>query len=147
MFEAIKLYFTNKSYYEQRKRYIKLQKKYRNKLKKQAKEFCPWSGYYMHEMIKIMLNFYHETYLAGDCCWSEEGRIKKIAAQTKKALNYAADLDNYEDMDTDELLALVEKEPGFQKYVEKWEKKTDTKVENKMLLSGIAWDYLEKKIH
>ena len=94
-----------------------------------------------------MLNFYHETYLAGDCCWSEEGRIKKIAAQTKKALNYAADLDNYEDMDTDELLALVEKEPGFQKYVEKWEKKTDTKVENKMLLSGIAWDYLEKKIH
>ena len=145
MFEAIKLYFTNKSYYEQRKRYIKLQKKYRNKLKKQAKEFCPWSGYYMHEMIKIMLNFYHETYLAGDCCWSEEGRIKKIVAQTKKALNYAADLDNYEDMDTDELLALVEKEPGFQKYVEKWEKKTDTKVENKMLLSGIAWDYLEKK--
>ena len=45
MFKNIKLYFTDKPLYEQRKRYSKLQKEYRNKLKKQAKEFRPWSGW------------------------------------------------------------------------------------------------------
>ena len=81
MFGIIKLYFTDRSYYEQRKRYLKLQKAVRKKLKNQIKSFCPWSGYYLHEMIKTMLEFYHKTYLAGDCCWSEEERIENIHAR------------------------------------------------------------------
>lgn len=144
MFKILKLYFTNRSYYNQRKRYKKLQKEYRKKLMKQAKEFCPWSGWYMHAMMKTMLEFYYKTYEAGNCCWSVEERIKKIAAQTKKALDYAHDLDTYEDLGEEELLAIAEKEYGFKKYVEKWEKKTGTKANSK-LMYGIAFDYYEKK--
>lgn len=143
-FKIIKLYFTERDYYEQRKRYMKLQKKYRKDLKKQSKEFCPWSGYYMHKMITTMLEFYLKTYEARDCCWSEENRVKKIASQLKKALQYANDLDTYEDLEEEELLAIADKEPGFKKYVEKWEKKTGTKA-NPKLMYGIAWDYFEKK--
>jgi hypothetical protein len=143
-FKIIKLYFTERDYYEQRKRYMKLQKKYRKDLKRQSKEFCPWSGYYMHKMITTMLEFYLKTYEACDCCWSEENRVKKIASQLKKALQYANDLDTYEDLDEEELLAIADKEPGFKKYVEKWEKKTGTKA-NPKLMYGIAWDYFEKK--
>ena len=146
MFTGIKLYFTNRPYYEQWKRYTKLQKEYRKKLKKQAKEFCPWSGWYMNEMIKTMLEFYNKTYTAGDCCWSEDSRVQKIANQTKNALDCAQDLDTYEDLSEEELIAIAEKEYGFKKYLEKWEKKTglDTK-EKPALLYGVACDYYEKK--
>lgn len=146
MFRGIKLWFTDRNYYYQRKRYMKLQKAYRRKLIKQAKEFCPWSGWYMHEMMKTMLEFYNKTYEAGDCCWSIEEQVKKIAAQTKRALDYAQDLDIYEDLDEEELIAIAEKEYGFKKYLEKWEKKTglDTK-EKPALLYGVAWAYFEKK--
>ena len=153
MFKAIKrffyeitLFFTNKSHYYERKRYLKRQKAVRKELKKQVKEFCPWSGYYMHKMICTMLEFYNKTYEAGDCCWSTEERVKKISAQTKKALDYAHDLDTYEDLGEAELIAIAEKEPSFKKYLEKWEKKTglDTK-ETPALLYGVAFDYFEKK--
>ena len=113
MFKSLKLWFTDREHYYQRKRYCKLQKEYRNKLIKQAKEFCPWSGWYMNEMVKTMLEFYHRTYAAGDNCWSEESRIKKIANQVEKALQAAQNLDTYEDLGADELIALAEKEPGF----------------------------------
>ena len=144
MFKTLKLYFTNRPYYNQRKQYNKLQKEYRKKLVEQAKEFCPWSGWYMHAMMKTMLEFYHKTYEAGNCCWSVKERVKKIAAQTKKALDYAHDLDTYEDLDKEELLAVAEKEYGFKKYIEKWEKKTGTTA-NPTLMYGIAYDYYEKK--
>lgn len=148
MFKSLKLWFTDREHYYQRKRYCKLQKEYRNKLIKQAKEFCPWSGWYMNEMVKTMLEFYHRTYTAGDNCWSEEGRIKKIANQVEKALQAAQNLDTYEDLGVDELIALVEKEPGFLKYLEKWEKKTGLKTDKadrKYLLYGVAEAYFEKK--
>lgn len=148
MFRAIKLYFTDRNYYHQRKRYMKLQKEFRNKLIKQAKEFCPWSGWYMNEMVKTMLEFYNKTYTAGDCCWSDKCRVQQIANQTDKALQAAAELDTYEDLDTDELIALAEKEPGFTKYLEKWEKKLGLKVnkdDRKYLLYGVVCDYYEKK--
>jgi hypothetical protein len=64
MFRTLKLYFTNRPYYEQWKRYKKLQKTMRKKLVQQAKEFCPWSGAYLHDMVKTMLEFYYETYKA-----------------------------------------------------------------------------------
>lgn len=144
LFTSIKLRFTEKPYHKQWKRYMKRQKVFRKELVKQAKEFCPWSGYYLHKMITTMLEFYHKTYAAGDCCWSEENRVKKIASQLEKALQYANDLDTYEDLDEEELLAIADKEPGFKKYVEKWEKKTGTKA-NPQLMYGIAWDYFEKK--
>jgi hypothetical protein len=148
MFKSLKLWFTDREHYYQRKRYGKLQKEYRNKLIKQAKEFCPWSGWYMNEMVKTMLEFYHRTYTAGDNCWSEESRIKKIANQVEKALQAAQNLDTYEDLGADELIALAEKEPGFLKYLEKWEKKTGLKTDKadrKYLLYGVAEAYFEKK--
>jgi hypothetical protein len=79
-------------------------------------------------------------------CWSAEERVKKIANQTKKALDYANDLDIYEDLEKEELISIAEKEPGFKKYLEKWEKKTglNTK-ESPSLLYGVAYDYFEKK--
>ena len=148
MFNMIKLYFTNRDYYYQHKRYRKLQKDYRKKLIKQSKEFCPWSGWYLNEMVKTMLEFYNKTYAAGDCCWSERCRVQAIANETKKALAQAEALDTYEDLDIDELITLAEKEPGFTKYLEKWEKKSGLKVnkdDRKYLLYGVACDYYEKK--
>ena len=64
--------------------------------------------------------------------------------QLEKTLQYAKALDTHEDMEEAELLAIAEKEPGFKKYVEKWENKTGTKA-NPTLMYGIAWDYFEKK--
>ena len=145
LINGIKLYFTNRPYYEQWKRYTKLQKNFRKKLMKQAREFCPWSGWYMNEMITTMLNFYHKTYLAGDCCWSEDTRIQRIANQIGKAVQAAASLATYEDLEVDELLKMAEAEPGFVKYLEKWENKNDLKAEDKILLYGVACDYYEKK--
>ena len=145
MFRTIKLWFTDRNYYYQRKRYMKLQKEYRKKLIKQAKEFCPWSGWYLNEMVKTMLEFYNKTYTAGDCCWSEKCRVHRIAAETEKALRAAQDLDTYEDLDTDELIKLAEAEPGFIKFKEAWEKRTGITSETKMQLYSIAWDYYEKK--
>lgn len=145
MFKSIKLWFTDRDYYYQRKRYMKLQKEYRKKLIKQAKEFCPWSGWYLNEMVKTMLEFYNKTYVAGDCCWSEKCRVQRIAAETEKALKHAQDLDTYEDLDTNELLARAEAEPGFVKYLEKWRKKLDTKTEDRRLLYGVACSYYEAK--
>lgn len=144
MFKELKLYFTNRTRYNQWRRYKKIQKAYRKKLIKQAKEFCPWSGWYMHKMTTTMLEFYHKTYTAGDLCYSEESRIKKIANQTEKALEFAYNLDTYEDLPEEELVAIAEKEPGFKKYLEKWEKKFGTKA-NPKLIYGIAYDYFEKK--
>ena len=144
MFKGLKLYFTNKTRHKQWRRYKKLQKAYRKQLIKQAKAFCPWSGWYMHKMMTTMLEFYHKTYAAGDLCFSEESRVKKIANQTEKALEYAHSLDTYEDLSEEELIAIAEKEYGFRKYVEKWEKKTGTKA-NPKLVYGIAYDYFEKK--
>ena len=145
MFNSIKLFFTDRDYYYQRKRYRELQKEYRKKLVKQAKKFCPWSGWYLNEMVKTMLEFYNKAYAAGDCCWSEKSRIQKIANQTGKALQAAKDLATYEDLEVEELLKMAQAEPGFVKFLEKWEKKNDLKVEKEPLLHGIACDYYEKK--
>lgn len=146
MFKTLKLYFTDRPYYEQVKRFNKLQKEYRKKLVKQAKEFRPWSGWYLNEMVKTMLEFYNKTYEAGDCCWSTESRLTKITNQTEKALLFAEVLGTYEDLSEETLLELAEKEPGFKKYVKKWEEKFDLKAaEKKPLLYGIACDYFEKK--
>ena len=145
MFKSIKLWFTDRDYYYQRKRYLKLQKEYRKKLIKQAKEFCPWSGWYFNEMVKTMLEFYNKTYVAGDCCWSEKCRVQRIAAETEKALQSAIDLDTYEDLDNSELIKLAESEPGFIKFKEAYEKKMGSKIENNLILYGVACDYYEKK--
>ena len=145
MFKAIKLWFTDRNYYNQRKRYMKIQKAYRKELVKQAKDFCPWSGYYMHEMIITMLEFYHKTFSAGDCCWCEEQAVKQRAAQVEKALDYAKQLNYIDDMQLDELLHIAQKDKtGFIKYVAKMEKKLGTPIEEKML-GYVAYEYLEDK--
>jgi hypothetical protein len=148
MFRVIKLWFTDRNYYYQRKRYMKLQKEFRNKLKKQAKEFCPWSGYYMHKMITTMIKFYHETYLAGDCCWSEETRRLNIANTIAKATHYFELLDKLDEWNYPELIAEAQKYSTFNDRVVAFEKEIGKTITNcdhsEALLAGVAYDFLEE---
>lgn len=149
-FRRIKLWVTDRPYYKQWKRYVKRQDAVRKKLKKQAKEFCPWSGYYMHEMIKTMLDFYHETYRAGDCCWSESARIGKKAESLQQAVDAAEALDEIDNLDYAELTALAKKDGvAFTNFVNKCKEQFDTDIlagpHGNTLLGDIAYTYLEKK--
>ena len=150
LFNSIKLYFTDKPYYTQWKRYTKLQKRARKAMKRQVKDFCPWSGYYMHEMVKLMLKFYKETYEAGDCCWRETESRLKVADSLKQAYDYAYKLELMEDMEDDELIALAKKDKiAFVNYVKAWEAKVEVKIEDsnhsEALLAGLADEYLTEK--
>ena len=150
LFNGIKLYFTDKPYYEQWKRYTKLQKRARTAMKKQIKDFCPWSGYYMNEMVKVMLKFYKETYEAGDCCWRETESRLKIADSLKQTYDYAEKLELIEDMEEAELIALAKKDKiAFVNYVKAWEAKVDLKIKDSnhadALLAGLAEEYLTEK--
>ena len=149
LFNGIKLYFTDRPYYEQWKRYTKLQKRARKAMKLQAKEFCPWSGWYMNEMIKLMLKFYTETYEAGDCCWREtESRLER-ARDMRQALDYAEKLELIEDLDYSELIEMAKKDKAFDKYITAWEKKVNATIDDsnhkEALLGGLAEDYLTDK--
>ena len=146
LFNSIKLYFTDRSYYEQRKRYMKRQKAVRKELKKQVNEFCPWSGYYMHKMIITMLEFYHKTYEAKDCCWSESAWTGKVAESLKSAIEVANELDNIDDLEYEELINIAQKDGvTFTDFVKQYEEQVGFKVENTLLLSGVAYSYLDKK--
>ena len=149
LFNGIKLYFTDRAYYEQWKRYTKLQKQVRKAMKKQAKDFCPWSGWYMNEMVKLMLKFYTETYEAGDCCWREtESRLER-ARDMRQALDYAEKLELIEDMDYNELIEMAKKDKAFDKYIAAWEKQMNATIDDsnhkEALLGGLADDYLTDK--
>lgn len=151
MFRGIKLWFTDRNYYHQRKRYMKLQKEYRKKLKKQAKEFCPWSGWYLHEMVKTMIEFYHKTYLTGDCCWREDESREEIATCLGVAKHWADELDKLEDLDDKELLEIARTSLGiaFDKYVAAYEKKVNFKLSESnhkdAILSSLAYEFLTEK--
>ena len=151
MFKNIKLYFTDKPLYEQRKRYSKLQKEYRNKLKKQAKEFRPWSGWYMYKMIKTMLEFYYKTYAAGDCCYRDDVSREEIADCLAAAKQWADELDKLEELEDDELLNIVQTDyaNSFSEYIIDWEEKTDFKIfesnHKDALLSSLALEFLTEK--
>lgn len=145
-FNQVKLFFTNKPRYNEHKRYMKLQKEYRKQLKKLAKEFCPWSGYYMHKMILTMLEFYYKTYEAKDCCWSESACTGKVAASLKKALDYADKLDALDDTELTELYALAQKDPSFDRWVDKRLKSYNWDAEPKeSTRQYLAYSYLEEK--
>lgn len=134
-----------KQNYEQRKRYKKRLKNVRKKLKKQATEFRPWSGWYMHEMIKTMLEFYHETYLAKYCCWSEEGILEEIATSLGVALHWANELDRLDGLEDKELLEITKNSVAFEKYVTDWENKVGHKADNTQMLAGLAMSFLTEK--
>ena len=146
MFRGIKLYFTDRNYYYQRKHYMARQKAVRKELKKQAKEFCPWSGYYMHKMIVTMLEFYHKTYEAKDCCWTEAACNGKVAESLKQAVDAATNLDWIDDFDQAKLIRIA-KEDGiaFYNYLKQYEEKVGFDVNSEALLSGVAYTYLEEK--
>lgn len=146
MFRGIKLWFTDRNYYYQRKRYMKRQKAVRKELKKQVKEFNPWSGYYMHRMIITMLKFYYKTYEAKDCCWSESAWTGKIAESLKGALEAADNLDQIDDLEETELIDIAEKDGDlFTDYLKQYEDKVGYLMNSDALLSGVAYSYLEKK--
>lgn len=142
MFKLIHLYFKDRSRYESRKRYIKLQKEYRKKLKKQAEEFCPWSGYYMHEVVVTMLEFYYKTYEAKDCCWTESACNGTVAKSLKEALDYAEKLDKLDAMNCLDITPLAEEYlEEFNAYCDKLD--DSTYVEK--YKDWIAYEFLEKK--
>ena len=149
MFRGLKLYFTDKPYYEQRKRYMKLQKKYREELKKQAKDFCPWSGYYMHKMMTTMLDFYYETYLAGDCCWSEDTRRMNIANSIAEAVHYSEVLDKLDEWNYPKIIADAQQYTAFSDKVAAFENEIGKSItdceHSEALLAGVAYDFLEEK--
>lgn len=146
MFKTIKLYFIDRNYYHKRKRYRTLQKEYRKKLKNLAKEFCPWSGYYMHQMVVTMLEFYYKTYEAKDCCWSESTWNGKVAASLKEALDVVAELDKLDNLEYSELIEIAQKDDSqFTDYVKQYEDKVGYLMDSEALLSGVAEAYLEKK--
>jgi hypothetical protein len=145
-FKIIKLYFTERDYYEQRKRYMKRQKAFRKEMVKQSKEFCPWSGYYMHKMIVTMLEFYYKTYEAKDCCWSESAWNGTVAESLKRALDAAEELDRLDDLEYAELTNIARKDgKAFEDYVKQYEEKVGYLMSSDALLSGVAYSYLEKK--
>ena len=45
--------------------------------------------------------------------YQKKCRVKRIEAETAKALQAAHNLDTYEDLDTDELIKIAEAEPGY----------------------------------
>lgn len=143
MFRAIKLYFTDRPYYYQWKNYMKIQSGFRKKLKKLSKKFCPWSGYYMHEVVITMLEFYHKVYESGYCCWSEDSRREKISKQITETLDYANSLDLMDSLDCEELVNIARKDPSFIQYKDTWEEKWGTKVTEKNE-GYIAYDFLEQ---
>ena len=146
MFKTLKLYFTDRPYYAQRKRFMKRQKAVRKELKKQAKEFNPWSGYYMHKMVVTMLEFYYKTYEAKDCCWSESAWSGAVAESLKKAIDTANELDALDDLEYTELINIAEKDGAlFTDYLKQYENKVGYLMESEALLSGVAYNYLEKK--
>ena len=149
LFYNIKLYFTDREYYHQRKRYLKRQKAVRKELKQQAKEFCPWSGYYMHKMIKTMLEFYHATYLAGDCCWREKSGVEEIATCLGVAKHWSDALDGLDDLDDDAVIQTAQKDAEFEDYVSAWEYKAGATISESnhpdSMLAALAYEYLEEK--
>lgn len=147
MFGELKLYFTDKARYEQRERYLKRQKVARKKLKKLAKNFCPWSGYYMHEIIVAMLEFYYSTYEAKDCCWSVDDRLEDIAVSLKQALDYSDKLEAIDDMECSELLVIAEEFDDFSDFCVKMASdmgKTFEKL-SADIRGYMAYEFLEKK--
>lgn len=146
MFYSIKLFFTDRERYEARKRYLNRQRAVRNELKKKAKDFCPWSGWYMHDMILTMLKFYHEVYEAKDCCWSESAWNGKVAASLKEALDMAAKLDQIDDFEYTELIKIAREDgEAFSQYVKQYEEKVGYLMDSEALFGGVAYNYLEKK--
>ena len=146
MFRGIKLWFTDRNYYCQRKRYMKRQKAVRKELMRQVKEFNPWSGYYMHKMVVTMLEFYYKTYEAKDCCWSESAWNDTVANSLKEALVFAEKLDQIDDLKEPELIELAKKdEVLFTDYLKHYEEEVGYLMESEALLSGVAYNYLDKK--
>ena len=101
----LKLFFTNNSKYNELRRYEKRQRKYRRQLIRLSKKFAPWSGYYMHEMITVMLEFFYKTYLCGDCIYSENARRLDIVKEQEEVRQYALTLEALEEMSEEQLLA------------------------------------------
>jgi hypothetical protein len=48
-------------------------------------------------------------------------------------------------MECSDLLDLAHKEPSFEKWVEKWEKKNGCTATSDMMLYGLAYEYFEQK--
>lgn len=145
MFYQIKLFFTDRKRYDARRRYIKRQKAARKELKKKSKEFCPWSGWYFHDMVLAMLRFYHATYEAGDCCWSEECRVKQRAKSLKQVLECADKLNAIDEAELSDLVSEAEAFSDFAAYCTKLAAKFDDEELSENMKGFAAYEFLEKK--
>jgi hypothetical protein len=99
-------------------------------------------------MTKTMLEFYKETYVIGDCCWSEDSRRLEIAKTLIEAVEAAKAIEYIDELSMDELIILAKKDGvAFTNFVNHWKAKNDISLDktNIALLSGVAYSYLEKK--
>lgn len=144
-FNSIFLFFTDRPYFYERRRYLKLQRHARREMIKLSREFAPWSGWYFHEMAKLMIRFYYHTYKAGDCCWSAQERIDKIADSLQEAIDYIEKLEELDEMGHEELLALGEADPKFEPWLARWEKKNKMTVTKDVFKSALIYEYFDQK--
>ena len=147
MFKNIKLWFKDREHYYQRKRYSKLQREYRAKLMRQVKEFCPWSGWYINEMVKTMLEFFEKTYTAKDCCWTTDEHLDNVAVQVRQALDYVTKLDMIDNVDScaDLIPYAEEYHDEFVAYCKEVEEKFDLADQTTTALGYAAYEFLERK--
>ena len=145
MFYSLKLFLTNKPYYKQWRYYTKCRKTVQKKLKQKIKYFCPWSGYYIHEIVKIMIDFYHEIYSSHSCCWSEDERIEKIASSLTKVKSYIEKLEELDDLELEEILNTASCFSDFNSYVAKYAEKCGFEEVPENIKPYLAYDFLEKK--
>lgn len=139
----IKLYVTDRERYNEHKEYSKLQKDVRRKLKKAAKEFCPWSGFYIHEVNTIMINFYRAVYSKGLCCWTESARTGALNESLETAVAAADMLSFIDEAEMPDVIAIAKKDGvAFYKHAKAFASEFSFDLENEFNLYAAAYDYL-----
>ena len=147
MIAHLKLFFTDRERFNSRMRYLKLQRTMRRKLRKLANTFLPWSGYYMHEMVKTMIDFYLETYQAGDCCWRDEKYLKDIVDTLAQVKHYLDNLDKTDELEAAELITTAKTFPDFKTFCKEFaaEIGTPSSKLSEAMKGVAAYEFLEKK--
>ena len=149
-YKETRLFFTDINNYKDYIAYKKIEKKFKNKMKKLLADFHPWSGWYMHEVITTMLTFYRDVYDSKHCVYAADEWRLPIVAQLKEACDYATNLEYLETMEQEELISIAEKDGvAFRNYVLKFSNDSDVDIkqlkEKSAFYSGLAYEYLSKK--
>jgi hypothetical protein len=101
----------------------------------------------MHEMVQTMIDFYFETYQAGDCCWREEKYLKSIVESLAQVKHYLDNLAKTDELDATELITNAETFPDFKDFCKDFaaEMGTTPKRLSEAMKAVAAYEFLEKK--